>query len=139
MATSPREYLRMGSNTTPTDALLKGFSGWILAAWGSFIAGFQAGMDLLILTPVDVMTDVVEQAADAFFIAQFQTVIEGARVTANSLLPFGITAQPLSIGITIASLSLVVWYLRRPETSDFVPGALSDLPGPLGTEESDEN
>lgn len=125
MATSPLTLLSKAKGRSLTAIAKQGVGGWILAVSTSFILGVQT-LTTLLLLPVNIIIDVSDAAADAILIKPLTVIITGSEATAASVAQFELFGLPLGTGIVLGTFGMVGLYLRRPSTSDFLPGTFTD-------------
>jgi hypothetical protein len=106
---------------------------WLLTVSTSAILGIQAIVELFLLTPVDILTDIMRGVVEGLILEPLGLVEVGAETSAQSLGQFEILGFPLSVAIFLSGLFLVGLYLRERETADTFVGTFTDTLG--GAEE----
>jgi len=159
MASSDDPTLDLG--TGDGDATLTGITNF-LQAGGSAGSVLSASFIGLVVSPFVAFVDVV-QAVGTFFSEPFESagtavgallsgmfqapgdlLTAGADITETSLRDAiggslaGTLAFPITIGIVMLALYMIVLYLREDETGDTLPGLPVDIPTDIfGVEEED--
>ncbi|WP_435099601.1 hypothetical protein [Halarchaeum sp. P4] len=118
-----------------TTLAKQGVGGWMLAVSVSFIRGTKAVTDLL-LFPVIAISNIGDAVIDAMILKPLTIVISGSEATAASVAQFELFGLPLGTAILLFTFAIIAWYLRRPSTSDFLPGTFWDSPF-TGVQEED--
>jgi hypothetical protein len=111
----------------------QGIGAWLLSASTASILGSQAIVELFVLTPVDVVTNIMDSVAMALIIKPLSVVITGSETSAEAIGSTFLFGLPLSVVLFLVSLFIVSMYLSERETSDLIPGTFTDFIG--GTEE----
>lgn len=133
MATSPTTLLDRARGRSTTSILRQGVGAWLLTVSTSAILGIQAIVELFLLTPVDILTDIMRGVVEGLILEPLGLVEVGAETSAQSLGQFEILGFPLSVAIFLSGLFLVGLYLRERETADTFVGTFTDTLG--GAEE----
>jgi hypothetical protein len=133
MAPSPTTLLEDAKGRSTTSILRQGVGAWLLTVSTSAILGLQAVVELMVLTPVDIVTDIMRGVAEGLILGPLGLVETGAETSSQALGQFEIFGFPLSVVLFLSGLFIVGLYLRERETSDLFPGTFTDFIG--GTEE----
>lgn len=135
MATSPTALLDRAKGSSLTDIAKRGFGAWLLALATSAITGLQTFVELL-LTPFRLLIDLAQASVGAFFLEPLGIVTAGAEASQQGVREFGIFGLLVAIAIVLAAFYMVLRYLQEEETSDLIPGFVSDaLSGYVGVQE----
>jgi len=120
-----------------TSITKQGFGAWLLAVSSSAILGVQTVTEFL-LFPFTLFIDISDQVMDAFILAPLTVIITGSETTAQAITEFSIFGLPLGTAIVLVTFAMVALYVRRPETSDLIPGTFTDFGGGLiGSDEEE--
>ena len=111
----------------------QGIGAWLLTVSTSAILGFQAIVELFVLTPVEVLQRVMAQVATSLILEPLGVVERGAETSGEAITDLFLFGLPLSVVIVLGSFLIIALYLRERETSDLLPGTFTDFIG--GTEE----
>lgn len=135
MAPTASSLLDRAKGRSITGITKQGFGAWILAISASAIAGVQTVTDFL-LFPFNLMIRITDQVMDSLILKPLTIVATGSETTAQAVTEFSLFGLPLGTGIVLATFAMIAWYVRRPSTSDLVPGTFTDFGGDLlGAEE----
>lgn len=138
MAPSPTELISRADGKGLTTIAKNGIGGYLLAVAAAAITSTQEIFALLVVTPAQVMQDITSQAGSAIFIDPLQVVTSGAETSASSVTEFGILGLLVGTAIVLVTFRLVTWYLSDDETSDLIPGTVTDLVPFAGAEEEED-
>ncbi|WP_435102979.1 hypothetical protein [Halarchaeum sp. P4] len=133
--TTSEEYIHRAKGRSLTGVAKQGVGAWLFALSSSVIAGIQALTDLL-LFPVIAISNIGDAVIDALILKPLTIVISGSEASAASVAEFELFGLPLGTAILLVTFAMIGWYLRRPSTSDFLPGTFWDSPF-TGVEEED--
>ncbi len=137
MAPTPSSLLDRAKGREITGITKQGFGAWLLALSTSAIMGVQTVTDFL-LFPFVLFTEISDQVMDAFVLAPLTIIITGSETSAQAVSEFSIFGLPLGTAIVLVTFAMVALYVRRPETSDLIPGTFTDFGGSLiGTDEEE--
>lgn len=137
--TSPTTFLDRAKGADLTTLAKRGFGGWLLAVATAIITSTQQVLDLLVVTPINVMTDVIDQSAEAFFLSPLDVIDSGADASATGAGEFGIFGLLVGLAVVLAGYRMVTWYLSDEDTGDLVPtGGLDVVPFVGGAEEDED-
>lgn len=136
MSSSTSDLLDRAEGKSLTRIIIEGLGATIFAAFASAAAGIEVLFDLVILTPANVLMDVLEESAFAFIVEPLGIIIEGAEASQNSVGEFGILGYIAGIVVVLAGYMLIARYLNERETTDLpFPGIQVDLIPWVGVEE----
>ncbi|GGL26044.1 hypothetical protein GCM10009037_07110 [Halarchaeum grantii] len=128
-------YLDRARGTSLTNLAKRGVGGWLLALAGAGITGMQSMLQLL-LTPVELLTDLMAASVNAFFLEPFGIVIAGASASAEGARQFGIFGLIVAVLIVLASFWIVIQYINQQDTTDVpIPGLTVDVIPFVGVDE----
>ncbi len=137
MSTTPSNLLDRAKGRSITEITKQGFGAWLLSVSTSAILGVQTVTDFL-LFPFVLFTEISDQVMDAFVLAPLTIIITGSETSAQAVSEFSIFGLPLGTAIVLVTFAMVALYVRRPETSDLIPGTFTDFGGSLiGTDEEE--
>jgi len=137
MSTTPSNLLDRAKGRSITGITKQGFGAWLLSVSTSAILGVQTVTDFL-LFPFVLFTEISDQVMDAFVLAPLTIIITGSETSAQAVSEFSIFGLPLGTAIVLVTFAMVALYVRRPETSDLIPGTFTDFGGSLiGTDEEE--
>lgn len=121
-----------------TNIAKKGVASWLFAVGTAGVAGIQSMVDLLLIVPISVLTDIVRSSGEAFVIDPLRVISEGAGASATAAGDFNFLGLPIGVGIVLGTYLLVNRYVSMPETSDILPGVMVDLIPFVGSEDEDD-
>lgn len=137
MAQSPSDLLDRAEGRSITGITKQGFGAWLLSISTSAILGVQTVTDFL-LFPFTLFIEISDQVMDALILSPLTIVITGSQTSAEAISEFSIFGLPLGTAIVLATFAIIAWYVRRPSTSDLIPGTFTDFGGGLiGTDEEE--
>lgn len=134
----PMDLIDEAEGKSLTNIAKQGIGGWLLALAVAAITGVQQVVDLLVVTPVEVMTGVAETAAASILESPLDIIDSGAEESASAVAEFGIFAILVAVALVLASFWIVSQYLEREETSDLVPGIMVDVVPFVGVDEEED-
>jgi hypothetical protein len=132
------ELIERAQGKSLTSVAKTGVGGWLLAVSVAAITGVQQILDLMVVTPVDVVTDIARTAGDSLVEGPLGIVDAGSAASANDVGEFGFLAVLVAIALVLASLYMVSQYLEREDTSDLIPGIFTDVVPFVGVDEEEE-
>ena len=136
---SPSSLLDRARGKSLTDLAKTGFGAWLLAVSTSVITGTQELLNLLIVTPIDVITTVMRESGAAFFVEPLSVISEGATASARGAGEFGVFGLIVAVLVVLGAYRIVTWYLSDDDTSDLIPAGGLDVVPFVGGAEEDED
>lgn len=130
-------FLDQARGRSISSVIVNGIAAWFLSVSSAAITGMQSVLDLILFTPIDVGTNIIQASGRGFIIKPISDVLPtGSETTAEALTDFGLIALPVGVIVLLATLWIIVTYLRRGETTDMpFPGIAVDVIPFVGVEE----
>lgn len=125
MAPDPMTLINRAEGKTLAQLLKQGIGGWLLGVSVALIAGAQTVLEFLFL-PFDIFIDLAGSSVSAFLLEPMDLPAAGYGITARALESLGIAAGPVSTGIALFGIVIVLGYLALNITSNFLPGLIVD-------------
>jgi hypothetical protein len=134
---SAMSYLNFAEGKSITQLAKQSVGAYIATVGAAVGTSTQWLFNLLVIVPAEVMTDIVDAAGEAFFEDPLTVISSGATDTGDAVGEFGILALPVAAAVVLGTYYMYIRYLREEETSNLIPGMVSDIPL-VGTDEEAE-
>jgi uncharacterized membrane protein len=136
MAPSATELLNRAKGQNLTNIARRGFGAWLLSVSAGFITGTQSIIDLLIITPANLLTNFMGASLNAFLIDPLGVIIAGSEASQQGVRAFGLFGLIVGVVVVLATLWIIIQYINRQDTTDVpIPGLTFDVIPFVGADE----
>ncbi|WP_311171801.1 hypothetical protein [Halobellus ordinarius] len=136
MAPSATELLNRAKGSSLTNIAKRGFGAWLLSISAGFITGTQAIIDLLIITPANLLIGLADSSIGAFLLEPLGIVIAGSQASQEGVRAFGLFGLIVAVVLVLATFWIIIQYINRQDTTDVpIPGLTFDVIPFVGADE----
>ncbi|MFB6188368.1 MAG: hypothetical protein ABEI57_00650 [Halapricum sp.] len=138
--TDPMTFLNRAEKYEKLANVAKtGIGAWMIAVSIAVIRGMQNILDLLVLTPIDVLTNVMTAAGESVLIGPLRVIDAGALASALGVQSFGFLGLPVAFVLVLGTYLILARYTALPSTSDVpFPGISVDVIPFVGAEDEED-